>query len=95
MVGWDNLTVSMEELAGLVYYRAHPGPKFEQAAFEKQTRRSFTRGQIQDLDTLHRALDAAVFRAYGWVDGNGRVETLTDEQILERLLALNLARAGA
>jgi hypothetical protein len=29
-----------------------------------------------------------VFRAYGWP------ETLTDEEILERLLALNLERAG-
>jgi hypothetical protein len=35
----------------------------------------------------HKKLDAAVAAAYGWpVD-------LTDEQILERLLALNLERA--
>jgi hypothetical protein len=34
-------------------------------------------------------LDAAVFAAYGWPAG------LTDEQILEKLLALNLERAGA
>ena len=79
---------------GLVYYRDRPGPQFEQAAFEKETRQSVTRGEIQDLDSHHRALDAAVFRAYGWVDGNGRVEPLTDEQILERLLALNLEWAG-
>ena len=40
------------------------------------------------LDNVHRKLDAAVFAAYGWpVDLGG-------EQILERLLALNLARAG-
>ena len=37
----------------------------------------------------HRRLDAAVFAAYGWPADLG------DEQILERLLALNLARAGA
>lgn len=36
----------------------------------------------------HRRLDEAVFAAYGWpID-------LTNEQILERLLALNLERAG-
>jgi len=40
------------------------------------------------LQNAHRKLDEAVFAAYGWpVD-------LTDEQILERLLALNLERAG-
>lgn len=37
----------------------------------------------------HRKLDAAVSGAYGWpVD-------LTDEELLERLLALNLERAAA
>jgi hypothetical protein len=41
------------------------------------------------LDFAHRKLDAAVAAAYGWpVD-------LTDAQILERLLALNLVRAAA
>ena len=41
------------------------------------------------LDLAHTKLDAAVFAAYGWP------ADLTDEQILERLLALNLARAAA
>ena len=40
------------------------------------------------LDHAHRKLDAAVLTAYGWPAG------LTDEDILARLLALNLARAG-
>jgi len=40
------------------------------------------------LDLAHKKLDAAVFAAYGWSS------TLSDEQILEKLLALNLARAG-
>lgn len=40
------------------------------------------------LDLAHKKLDAAVFAAYGWLDNPG------DEQILERLLALNLQRAG-
>ncbi|MEZ5313756.1 MAG: hypothetical protein R2862_08965 [Thermoanaerobaculia bacterium] len=39
------------------------------------------------LDLAHRKLDEAVFAAYGWP------ADLTDEQILERLLALNLQRA--
>jgi hypothetical protein len=40
------------------------------------------------LDNAHRRLDAAVFAAYGWPAG------LADDEILARLLALNLARAG-
>lgn len=40
------------------------------------------------LDLAHRKLDTAVFDAYGWP------HDLTDEQILERLLALNLERAA-
>jgi type II restriction/modification system DNA methylase subunit YeeA len=40
------------------------------------------------LDFAHKKLDAAVAAAYGWP------EDLTDEQILEKLLALNLARAA-
>jgi hypothetical protein len=40
------------------------------------------------LDLAHRQLDEAVFAAYGWDPG------IPDEEILERLLALNLERAG-
>ena len=40
------------------------------------------------LDLAHRALDAAVLAAYGWP------KDLTDDEILTRLLALNLERAG-
>ncbi len=40
------------------------------------------------LDLAHRKLDEAVFAAYGWPSD------LTDEQILEKLLALNLERAA-
>jgi len=39
-------------------------------------------------DMAHQKLDAAVFAAYGWpID-------LTNEQVLERLLRLNLERAA-
>ena len=40
------------------------------------------------LEDAHKKLDEAVFDAYGWP------HDLSDEQILERLLVLNLARAG-
>ena len=40
------------------------------------------------LDNAHRALDAAVSAAYGWPADMG------DGEVLERLLALNLERAG-
>jgi hypothetical protein len=40
------------------------------------------------LADAHRRLDEAVFAAYGWAPD------LTDDQILERLLELNLQRAA-
>jgi hypothetical protein len=44
-------------------------------------------GLVSVLKTLHDDLDAAVFDAYGWP------HDLTDEQILERLVALNAERS--
>lgn len=41
------------------------------------------------LDDLHRALDAAVCAAYGW----DAAVLQDEEEMLRRLLALNLARA--
>ncbi|HEY1257459.1 MAG TPA: type IIL restriction-modification enzyme MmeI [Terracidiphilus sp.] len=41
------------------------------------------------LENAHRKLDEAVFAAYGWP------ATLTDAELLERLLALNRERAAA
>ena len=40
------------------------------------------------LDNAHRKLDQAVFAAYGWP------ADLSDEDVLGRLLGLNLERAG-
>ncbi len=40
------------------------------------------------LDLAHRKLDETVFAAYNWDPG------MSDEQLLEKLLALNLERAG-
>ena len=41
------------------------------------------------LANAHRKLDEAVFAAYGWPS------TLTDDELLAKLLELNLARAAA
>ena len=41
------------------------------------------------LDDLHRALDEAVFAAYGWS------QDIAEEDMLGNLLSLNLERAGA
>ena len=41
------------------------------------------------LDLAHRRLDEAVFAAYGWPP------TLTDDELLARLLELNLARSDS
>ncbi len=40
------------------------------------------------LNLAHRKLDEAVFAAYGWDPA------ISDEELLERLLELNLERAG-
>jgi hypothetical protein len=44
------------------------------------------------LDAAHKALDQAVASAYGWADYTAE---MPDEEILKRLLALNLQRAAA
>lgn len=45
------------------------------------------------LANLHRDLDAAVFAAYGWPEASDP-DSLDDEEMLRRLLALNLERAA-
>ena len=44
------------------------------------------------LDGAHKSLDLAVAAAYGWADYSA---DMADEEILKRLLALNLQRAAA
>ena len=44
------------------------------------------------LTLAHQQLDAAVATAYGWTDYGA---DMPDEEILKRLLALNLERSGA
>ena len=66
-------------------------PKDDECAKElkKRTLRNLYNQRPTWLDHAHRKLDEAVFDAYGWPTD------LTDDQILERLLALNLERAAA
>ena len=57
------------------------------------------RGLVSTLKSLHDDLDAAVSAAYGWVraapaTGKLEPEKLTDQEILERLVALNAQRAA-
>jgi hypothetical protein len=63
--------------------------------FEKQlAERTLTKLYNQRpawLDSAHKALDMAVAQAYGWADYTA---AMADEEILQRLLALNLARAA-
>jgi type II restriction/modification system DNA methylase subunit YeeA len=75
---------------GLVYFRAQKesGAPWSEAELAKVTRGSLTRAAAQALDDLHYGLDTAVLAAYGWPPD------LDEETVLERLLALNLARGG-
>lgn len=68
-------------------------PRFGENDLDQENRPE-TRGIQQMLppeqpDRIHVRLDAAVADAYGWP------ADLPDAEILERLLALNLERAGA
>ncbi len=63
-------------------------PGLPEAELKKRTLTNLYNERPGWLDAAHKRLDAAVFDAYGWP------HDLTDEEILARLLALNLERAG-
>ncbi len=74
---------------GLVRYpRLEPRDADCAAKLKKRTLTNLYNERPAWLDLAHKRLDAAVAAAYGWP------ADLTDEQILERLLALNLERAA-
>jgi hypothetical protein len=54
---------------------------------KKRTLTNLYNQRPQWLTLAHEKLDAAVFAAYGWPS------TLTDDELLAKLLALNLERA--
>jgi hypothetical protein len=62
-------------------------PGLDPADLEKRTLTNLYNQRPTWLNHVHAALDAAVFAAYGWP------ADLSDTEILERLLALNLERA--
>jgi type II restriction/modification system DNA methylase subunit YeeA len=62
-------------------------PNASETELNKRTLTNLYNQRPTWLDLAHKKLDAAVFDAYGWP------HDLTDEQILERLLALNIDRA--
>ncbi len=64
-------------------------PDLSEAELKKRTLTNLYNARPAWLDEAHRTLDAAVFAAYGWP------ADLSDEEILARLLALNLERAAA
>ncbi len=58
------------------------------AALKKRTLTNLYNERPTWLANVHRKLDEAVFAAYGWSPG------LTDDELLAKLLELNLSRAG-
>ncbi len=64
-------------------------PGADEAELKKRTLTNLYNQRPTWLDLAHKKLDGAVLAAYGWPTD------LSDEQILERLLTLNLQRAVA
>jgi hypothetical protein len=62
-------------------------PGASEAELKKRTLTNLYNQRPTWLDLAHRKLDQAVLDAYAWP------HDLSDEEILERLLALNLERA--
>ncbi len=86
----DPKTVNAKTNVGTVRYpRLEPRDAECAATLKKRTLTNLYNERPAWLDLAHRKLDAAVAAAYGWP------ADLSDEQILEKLLALNLERAAA
>jgi hypothetical protein len=58
------------------------------ASLKKRTLTNLYNQRPAWLALAHKKLDEAVFAAYGWDPG------ISDEELLEKLLELNLERAG-
>ncbi|MBI3901919.1 MAG: class I SAM-dependent DNA methyltransferase [Nitrosomonadales bacterium] len=84
----DWLRTPEEEKAG---YPLRPVAKpGHEADLKKRTLTNLYNARPSWLDNAHKTLDAAVAKAYGW---NDYTPEMADEEVLRRLLALNLARA--
>ena len=69
--------------------KAESNPTYE-ADLKKRTLTNLYNARPAWLDLAHKALDEAVAAAYGWAD---YTPDMPDDEILRRLLALNLQRA--
>ncbi|HEY5910074.1 MAG TPA: DNA methyltransferase [Verrucomicrobiae bacterium] len=86
----DPKTVDPETGVGTVRYpRLEPRDADCAGKLKKRTLTNLYNERPAWLDLAHKKLDAAVAAAYGWPSD------LSDDQILERLLKLNLDRAAA
>jgi hypothetical protein len=72
----------------LGYPRVVPKDADSAARLKKRTLTNLDNERPAWLASAHRRLDEAVFAAYGWPPD------LSDDELLAKLLALNLERAG-
>ncbi len=73
--------------------RTEPKPDLSPADLKALQARTLTKlynARPAWLTLAHQSLDKAVATAYGWTD---YTEAMTDEEVLSRLLKLNLERA--
>src|SRR3989454_5556095 len=77
------------------YPRLEPRDAECAARLKKRTLTNLYNERPAWLDLAHKKLDVAVIAAYGWGRAGEAEAELSDEQILENLLALNLERAAA
>lgn len=76
------------ERSDAVRRTAMPGHDDKRSALTPEEERIKDEGLILILKELHEKLDRLVFQAYGWP------QSLSDEEILEKLVALNRERAA-
>jgi len=87
LMNGETLQSSMEDLVENRARWLNPESETE-AKLRKKTLTNLYNQRPTWLDLAHQRLDDAVLDAYGWP------HDITDDQILERLLALNLERPG-
>ena len=88
---WVDWVITPEEESAGFTKRPVAKPGHE-AELKKRTLTNLYNERPNWLDELHKQLDMAVAYAYGWFDYTPEIP---EEEILRRLLALNLERAAA
>jgi hypothetical protein len=88
--GWVDWTLTLEEETAGFPARPVAKPGHE-ADLRGRTLTNLYNQRPAWLDQAHKTLDAAVAAAYGWTD---YAPDMPEEEILHRLLMLNLERAG-